>query len=265
MKNSKEDRMKRIIALALAVPAVAFAAGPFDGTWRTKLDTIKLTGKPDSFEIRDGVYSCNSCVPPYKLKADGSSQPVPDHDYVDHTTVNIVDAKTVKFSDMKGGKPMGTSTFSVSPNGSVLTVDYTSNVGAKPTSGRYTEHRVAPPAAGAHAISGSWMLDQQTAASDEDITVILEATGGGMKVTYNGMVTDAKFDGKEVAVSNDPGHSMASLKKVSERQFEVFYKHRGKVFDDILYTLSADGKSMNVADTDPQHETKTTWTMEKLR
>ncbi len=57
--------MKKLIALALLlIPVASFAQSAFDGTWKTKLDSIKLTGKPDSYVLSAGMYSCSSCVPP---------------------------------------------------------------------------------------------------------------------------------------------------------------------------------------------------------
>src|SRR5208282_6430898 len=82
--NNAGDLMKRLIVLAMLLPAIALAKSPFDGTWMTKVDSIKISGKPDVYELNNGMYDCSSCVPAYKIKADGSEQPVAGHDYVDH-------------------------------------------------------------------------------------------------------------------------------------------------------------------------------------
>jgi len=98
--------MKKILALVLFVPTFALAQNPFDGTWKTRLDSIQISGKPDVFELSNDVYDCKSCVPPYKIKADGSDQPVPGHDYMDHEAVKVTSASSIDVADKKAGKLM---------------------------------------------------------------------------------------------------------------------------------------------------------------
>lgn len=255
--------MNRLAALILMLPAVALAKSPFDGTWKTRLDSMQFSGKPDVFEIKDGVYSCSNCVPPYKIKADGSDQPVPEHDYYDHEAVKVTSPTSIEITDKQGGKVIGTTKLSVSADGSKLTGTFTSNVGEKPFNGGFTEKRVGPAAAGAHAISGSWQQDNMSDMSDVARTVTLQSSADGMKMMWNGQTTDAKFDGKEYATVGDPGKTMVSLKKISDHQFEETDRRHGKVFDVVVWTLAADGKTITVVDTDPQHGTKTTSVMER--
>src|ERR1700674_1747957 len=79
---TREGPMKGLLALALLSPAIAIGKSPFDGTWKTRLDSLQFSGKPDVYELNNGMYDCKSCAPPYKIKADGSEQPVPEHDYL---------------------------------------------------------------------------------------------------------------------------------------------------------------------------------------
>src|SRR4029077_10066831 len=66
--------MNRFVMSALLLaPAAAIAASAFDGTWKARMDSVKVTGKPDVFLIAAGPYSCASCDPPVdKLPADGA-------------------------------------------------------------------------------------------------------------------------------------------------------------------------------------------------
>src|SRR5271168_4360938 len=201
----RETLMKRILALVLFVPTVALAQSPFDGTWKTRLDSIQISGKPDVFELSNDVYECSSCVPAYKIKADGTDQPVPGHDYLDHEAVKVVNATTVEFTDKKAGKVMQTSSWSVSADGATLTGKFTVNVGEKPFTGGFTEKRVAAGAAGSHALSGSWQQGPMTDLSDAARTSKMQSTDNGMKVMWNGQTLDAKYDGKDYAWTNDPG------------------------------------------------------------
>ena len=255
--------MNRVLVLAMLIPAVALAKSPFDGTWKTRLDSYQFSGKPDVYDVSNGMYDCKSCAPPFKIKADGTDQPVPDHAYVDLESVKIVNAATVEITDKKAGKVISIQTFTVSADGSKFTAKFTSYVGEKPFSGSISEKRVGPAAAGAHALSGSWMQDSIADMSDVARTVRLESTSNGLKMIWNGQTTDAKFDGKEYPTVGDPGKTMVTLKKVSDSQLEETDRRQGKVFDIIVWSVASDGKSITYEDTDPVHGTKTTSVLEK--
>ena len=49
--------MKPWLAVLLLLPAVALAGSAFDGTWKARADSIKVSGKPDEFVLADGEYS----------------------------------------------------------------------------------------------------------------------------------------------------------------------------------------------------------------
>ena len=174
-----------------------------------------------------------------------------------------MNAATVEITDKKAGKVMSIQTFTVSADGSKFTAKFTSYVGEKPFSGSISEKRVGPAAAGAHALSGSWMQDSVADMSDVARTVRLESTSNGLKMIWNGQTTEAKFDGKEYPTVGDPGKTMVTLKKVSDSQFEETDRRQGKVFDIIVWKMAADGKSITYEDTDPVHGTKITSVLEK--
>ncbi len=255
--------MKRLIALTLIMPVLAIAKSPFDGTWKTRLDSVKVTGKPDVFVLSGGMYDCKSCVPSYKIKADGMDQPVTDTGYRDHIAVKVTGPMSVEMTGKKAGKTLFTGTMTVAADNNKLVGKFTNYAGEKPASFEYTETRTAPAPSGAHAISGSWQQNRMAGMSDVASTVMMESTPGGLKMTWNGQTADAKFDGKEYLTVGDPGKTMVALKKVSETQIEETDRREGKVFDVIVYMMSADGKSISVVDTDPVHETKTESVLEK--
>ena len=65
--------MRITIPVLLLVPAAALASSAFDGTWKTRLDSMKTTGKADQFQVLDGIYTCTSCAPEIKVKAINSA------------------------------------------------------------------------------------------------------------------------------------------------------------------------------------------------
>src|SRR5271167_993456 len=255
--------MRKLIVLALLIPAIAIAKSPFDGTWKARVDSIQVTGKPEVFEISNGMYDCKSCAPPYKIKADGTDQPVPGHAYMDHQAVKVLSPSSIEFTDKQVGKVMNTSSEMLSADGSKLIGKFTSNSGEKPVTGTFTEKRVGPAPAGALPISGSWIQDSVSDMTDSGLIVTLQTTPNGLKMTSNGQTTDAKFDGKEYPTVGDPGKTMVTLKKISDTQFEETDRRGGKIFDVIMWTVAADGKTINVVDTDPVHQQKTTSILDK--
>jgi hypothetical protein len=93
--------------------------------------------------------------------------------------------------------------------------------------------------------------------------IVVESKENGMKWTWNGLVTDAKFDGKQYAVKNDPAKTLVALKKVNDRQFEERGTSEGKLQYVAVWTVSADGKTITQASEDLPHGTKFSGVWEK--
>ncbi len=85
----------------------------------------------------------------------------------------------------------------------------------------------------------------------------------GLKMTSNGRVTDAKFDGKAYPTPNDPSHTLVTIKMISDRRIEERDQRQGKVCDIIVSTVSAGGRTMTLVDEDPVHGTKASMTFDK--
>lgn len=255
--------MRKLIALLVLVPALALARTPFDGTWKLNLDSIKYSGKPDEALLIDGQYTCKTCVPPYTVKADGTQQPTPGNSFIDHISVKVLSPTSVEFVRMRDGKIVGEGTQTVSADGKTATFAFTDYSGAKPVKGSVQSRRVGPAPKGAHAISGAWMGEAAGDYSDLGRTVVFESTDNGMKWIWNGQVQDAKFDGKEYPVQNDPYHTMVTLKKVSDREFVETDRNGGKVQAIVTYTVAPDGKTLKVVYDDPLRGTKTEMVYDK--
>jgi hypothetical protein len=202
-------------------------------------------------------------VPPFTIKADGKDQPTPVHNTRDHMTVKVVSPTKVEYTQKVGGKVIGTSTDTVSADGNRLTTTYKDFSGATAVEGTSTAKRVGPAPAGAHAASGAWMQDSVPEVTESARIVVVESTNNGMKWTSNGFVTDAKFDGKQYAVKNDPSKTLVALKKINDRQFEERGTSEGKVQYVAMWTVSADGKTLTQASEDLPHGTKFSGVWEK--
>jgi hypothetical protein len=252
------------LTLVLA-PAGALAAGAFDGTWKTQIDSIQFSSRPDVYELKDGMFRCASCVPPYSVKADGSDQKVSGHSYYDTVAVKVVDARSIELTNKLAGKTIYQDTMMVSLDGKNLSDAYKDLSGAKPATFSQISTRVGAGSAGSHAIAGSWKVTKVPDASDAGITVTYRMTGDGLQMNYNGQSYDAKFDGKPVLTSNDPAKTWVSLKRIADNVIEETDTRDGKVTDVTRMTVAADGKSMTVVDKDQQRDMTTTFTMTKQR
>jgi hypothetical protein len=255
--------MRIIVTAALLLPALAFASSPFDGTWKARLDSVKMSGKPDVFQIANGEYSCSSCVPAVKVKADGAMHKVEGHPYYDELAARVVDPTTVEIRQQQAGKASGSVIYTVSKDGDTLTGKFTDDSGAKTVTGQFTEKRVAAASTGAHAISGSWMQSSLSDMNDAGLTVAYESAGDHFRMQANGQSYDAKFDGKEYPVVGDPGHRQVTLKRIDANTIEEIDHLQGKVSDEIRLATAADGKSMTLTDKDVLHGQTSTVTFDK--
>jgi hypothetical protein len=212
--------MKIVVCVLLLVPAIAIADGPFDGTWKTRVDSMKQTGKPDVFDVTQGMYHCSSCVPEIKVKADGSDQSVTGHDYYDSVAVRVVSPTSLEIANKRAGKPAVTVSYSVSDGGAMLTGKFTDYTGTQAVNGTFTEKRVGAAPAGAHAASGSWQTDKLVDMADVGRAITYAMTADSLKMNWNGQSYEAKFDGKDYPVAGDPGKTVVSLKRVGSDTIE---------------------------------------------
>lgn len=257
--------MKKLLALLLLLsPAILFAQSPFDGTWMTRLDTAQFPKKPDSYVLNKGMYECSSCVPKFKVKADGTDQKVTGHPYYDTVVIKVVDDHTIETTQKKDGKTTGKSTDTVSEDGNTLTSKFVDMSEDKPVTGEFMSTRVSKGPAGSHAVSGSWRVAKVNSVSDNGLTVTFQGMADGLKMTDpNGESYEAKFDGKDYPIQGDPGHTMVSLKRIGNDTIEETDKRDGKVVGVSKMTVSPDGKWITVEYTNKERGTTTTYKMEK--
>jgi hypothetical protein len=255
--------MKIPIYALLLLPATALASSAFDGTWKTRIDSFKISGKPDVFAVADGTYTCSSCVPQVKVKADGTDQKVSGHAYYDSVAVKVLSPTSVHITHKLAGKEVTTVTYTASADGATLNGKFTDNTGAKTATGAFTETRVAPAPAGAHAISGSWQAAQVTAGNDVTRTVSYSMTAEAFAMHWNGQSYEAKFDGKEYPVTGDPGQTSVTLKRLDDNTVMETDHRLGRVTDEIRMAAAKDGKTIDVTDKDVLRGQTVTFTLEK--
>ncbi|HTT83397.1 MAG TPA: hypothetical protein VMF67_07940 [Rhizomicrobium sp.] len=261
--------MRMIVVAALTgaalLPAQALAASPFDGTWKEDIASAKISQEPDVFLLKDGMFTCKTCVPSYTVKADGTDQPVSGNPYVDTIAVNATDMHNVVLTEKKSGKTTETLTFKIAPDGKTVDVDFsgTSTNGA-PYSGSGGLKRVAHGPAGSEPISGSWLRTGLTNASSSIVTVTYKVDGDMLSMTDpTGDSYTAKMDGTEAPYKGNPGITTVSVKKTGPRSMLETDMRDGKTIETLRSTVAKDGNSMTVVDSDKLHHRVTTYKADK--
>lgn len=248
----------------LAFTGASLAQSPFDGVWKIDYSKAKQETKLVVVYLAQGWYHCESCVPAYSVKADGTDQPVPGQ-YFDTLSVRGVDAKTIKFVRKKNQKVVYEATFTVSADGNTLTnkgVHYPPNSN-KPLNWMVTYKRIGIAPSIAHAGSGQW---QETSISSEDSLTVYKTNGDEVTLTRptTGESYTAKFDGNEYPVKGSYAYNTVSLKRLGERSFEETDKLNGKVVEIDTLTVSKDGKTLTIASVTTPNDRKMTLVSTKV-
>jgi hypothetical protein len=255
-----------IIASVSLLPMLAVAQSAFDGTWKVDLSKIQMPHKPEVFLLNNGMYECSTCAPPIKIKADGNDQPVTGHPYYDTVAMKIVDDHTVQETDKKAGKTVATSTFTLSPDGKTVTVEFSdsSDTNGAPINGKGTLVRVAPGPAGSHALSGSWRDQSMQGMSDNALLMTFKVDGDHLNMsTQTGQSYSAKMDGTEAPYNGDPGISSVKVTKTGTHSFTETDLRQGKPISVAIIKIMPDGKTMDVRVDDKLRGTTTTFVAEK--
>ena len=247
-------KMKKLLCLVSCfLPAVLFAQGPFDGTWKTNYAESELSQKPYVFSVNSGMFDCESCVPKINnAKADGQDQPVTGQTY-DTIAVQVTDANTIHLIGKKAGKTEFEQTRTASQDGKTLTSSITNYPadGSQPFKVEDKFMRLSKGPAGSHATSGSWRM-QNVSEEDVGITKLTskmwgatwKGSGDGLSMsTPTGYGWEAKLDGKENPVKATYDYTV-SLKQLGDRSIEATYKRDGKIESVEKITVSPDGKKM---------------------
>jgi hypothetical protein len=258
--------MKKLLLVLLFTPLLVWGQTAFDGTWRMDLSKAHLPTKPDQYLLQNGTYQCQSCVPPYTVKADGQDHKVTGHPYFETVSVRVLDDKSVEFTQKKGGKTVGTDKATIDSTGNRLTDEFTwqPEASSKPQNGKGVSTRVTKGPAGSHAISGSWRAEKLADLSQDAMTWTYKTSDNGMSMkAATGESYDAKFDGKDYPYKGDPGTTSVSLKKIDANTVEETDRREGKVISVSRISVAPGGKTLKINVDDKLHGTTSSFVATK--
>lgn len=249
---------------AAATEAAAGDLTALSGTWKTDRASIKFEQKPDDILLQDGTYTCSTCIPSLTVAADGQFHDVAGRAYSDAMSVKAVDDKTVEMKSRKGGRDTFSATMTVSADGNTLTRKFkdSSTPDAAAVEGSSSSTRAGPAPAGAHAISGQWTPNEVKEYSEDALNATYAIEGN--KVTWSGVgqTYTAEIGGPAVPVTGDIGGTTVTVAQDGNSLKETFSRE-GKVVNEVVSTVSADGKTLSWVSSDPRDGSKVTGTAAK--
>lgn len=256
------------IALAMSVTAcngaadgdetATAAAAGIAGTWTINLDSAQWENANSSYVVADGEYTCNSCIPPYSMPADGAWHKV-DRPGADEIMVSIVDDNTLAFASRFEGEDQGKSTWTVSEDGQSMTIDWTNyEDGGTTVTGKSNMTRVSAGPDGSHAASGEWAPQNVSEMSEEGRTVTITEEGDTITFASTGGGYTATLGGDPVAIEGDNSGTMVAIEKTGANTYRETFTRDGETTGVNEWTI--DGDTVTVVASDPRDNSKVTWT-----
>ncbi|HEY2118706.1 MAG TPA: hypothetical protein VGH37_05930 [Candidatus Acidoferrum sp.] len=255
--------MKRLFLLLLLSTGASFAQSPFDGTWIIQSDPSQLPQKPVEYVLANGMFRCSGCIANVEIKSDGRDYKIEETSYWDTASARIVDSHSVEVTVKKSGKTMFTEIDTVSADGNTLTQSLKDTTEAQTVTAEILFRRVNKGSASDHPISGSWRAYKMNRSKNGSVIRYTCTADGFSAETPLGEKFDAKFDGKDYPIEDDPGHSVVSVKRVSPNEIEITTRRNEKVVGVLHLTASFDGNSIRVVY--ESKESDTTKSYEMLR
>lgn len=252
--------MRGLILLLLLSPAASFSQSPFDGNW---LFTAQLPKEPAVYLLSKDMFRCTGCIANMEIKADGYDHKVSEMPYWDTVNLQVVDAHTVEFIAKKAGRTMFTEVDAISPDGSMLTQLVKDTTEAETVTIETRNRRIQEGPVGSHAISGSW-LAYKTSRSRNGSVIRYKCTAEGFSAeTPLGEKFNAKFDGKDYPVEDDPGGTTVSAKLLSPETVELTSKRNGEVVAVKRMSVAAGGKVIHVTLKNKEGDTTAAFDLQK--
>jgi hypothetical protein len=236
----------------------------FDGTWRPDYEAPGPGETPDVLSLADGIYECQSCLPPYRVAADGREHAIEAHPRFETLSVIVVDDRTVRLVGRRSGAISYESTMVVASDADSMSETRTAAMivgdvivpimtpmageadGRRPVLFRMTAARIGSPTAGAHLLSGTWkVVELDLLNHDEDTTYRIVDDSLTMSDRMGRSYT-ARLDGSIAPYHGDPRFTGVSLRRIDERTIEESNLSGDTVVQVTRWRVNADGRTMHV-------------------
>jgi hypothetical protein len=139
---------------------------------------------------------------------------------------------------------------------------------AQPVTSETLSKRVKQAPSGSHIVSGSWLFYKKSKSKvvPNVPAISYRCTADGFSAwTPLGERYDAKFDGKDYPVEDDPGHTMTSVKLLSPTEVEITSKRNGKVVGVLHLSVTPDGESIHGVFENKENNISSSYELRKLQ
>jgi hypothetical protein len=230
-----------------SLPSPCMVQSVFNGTWRPDPEVFSPARQPDVAELANGFYDCQTCTPPYKIKADGQDEPISGNPYYDTLSITTVDDRTVMKTAKKVGKVIAKVKVVVSTDGKTKTeVQTMYDMAPRPIEMTTHSSRVSAGSHGSHVVSGAWRMTDSNVSNHAEDT-IFRMRGDKLEMSDQmGRTFSAKLDGTEAPYNGSDEFSGVSLKMIDSHTIEELDKKDGKVVKIDRWSVDPDGKTMHV-------------------
>jgi hypothetical protein len=244
-----------LVALAFAgTAAAAKAPASLTGTWIADLSTQDASQMVDDYLVAGGRYVCRSCEPPRDYAADGQPHAVPGDSEVTSESVTVLNDHAIRTRIVSSTR-VRVTTMTVAADNKTATyvaIDHRTDIpGVLRT--EYLAQRIAPAPPGANRVSGQWRGVRYV--SVPKVLRQIDLKVDAKTFTYrhpSGVHYTAVIDGAPAPVETPTGvTSQAAVKRVDARTYVETRFVAGKLVMRRTYTLSADGRALEVATYDP--------------
>ncbi|HXN98075.1 MAG TPA: hypothetical protein VN881_03320 [Candidatus Acidoferrales bacterium] len=246
--------MKRVLWIgllaSLLLPAQARAQSAFDGTWKIDVNQTQLPTKPGVYVLMNGAYHCRTCIPPIDVRADGLDHRVAGDSCYDTVNIRVLDDRTVQETDKSKGRTVHTEKITVAPDGNTAVWEFADSCDAngEEVTWKQISVRVAKGPAGSHPISGSWRAMRIVNSSENGLSATMKLEGDNFSFADStGQSYTARLDGPDAPLAGGVSNTVVSVRRVDDGAIEETDKRAGKVVSVTRFTVSADGKTLNVS------------------
>jgi hypothetical protein len=254
--------MKKLLVLLLLSPVASLAQSPFDGIWIMD-ENAWLPKQPQEYSLANGLFRSWGYTGNEAIKADGNNHKVPEASYWDTVSVRELDAHTVEIVAKKAGKTTYTEIDTVSSDGGTLTQMVKDTTESQMVTTEIVSQRLGQTPIASHALSGSWRA-YKVKRSPNGLIIKYKCTADGFSArTLLGEGFNAKFDGKDYPVEDDPAHGMVSVKLLSASTVEQTNKRGGKIVGVLRLTVAPGGETIHVTYENKEADTTTGYEMQK--
>lgn len=232
------------LCCAFAVPALALAASPWDGTWKIDMSKSHFEGQSFTYSkgATAGMWHVKAGNVSFDFGTDGKPYATVDPD--DTMVAKMKGDHALSWDNITKGKTISTTDETLSSDGKTLT-DHTT--GTRPDGSKIDDTTVYTRVDGGSGFMGTWK-STKVKTTQASMYMIATAADGTIKwdiPDYKESVT-GKADGMPITITGPtvPSGATLTLRKAGPMQLDYMFKINGKTLAEGKMTIVDGGKAI---------------------